>query len=228
VFLQASRRGEELRVRLNDEADKLAALPTGDRLAVAEFLHTQAQAALAANEVLALIDRLAPAYADLPKGDYLRQRWMHHRANALTNAGRADEALGLWKELAAANPTDYSAQSQYANALFNRGDHEAALAWLRQQFAAGRTQERWTADWLRGQYADWLERLGRFPELIAFTREWTEQVPETDAGYARHLSALVRGGEAERRRNWSPRGSRSPTRRGSSTRTRRSTPSRTR
>ena len=198
VFLQASRRGEELRVRLLAEADKVPALSTGDRLAVAEFLHNQAQAALAPNEVLALIDRLAPVYSDLPKGDYLRQRWQHNRAYALSNAGRADEALALWKEIAVEHPLDSSAQSQYANALFNRGDHEEALAWLRKQFGPELKHERGTADWLRGQYADWLERLGRFPDLIAFTHDWTKQVPETDYGYQRHLSALVRGGEAEK------------------------------
>ncbi len=200
VFLQASRRGEELRQRMLAEAVTVAKMPAGgNRLALADYLLSVGLSVLAANEQLQLSDQLAPVYADLPPHVGSRRGWQQNRANALRNAGRPEDALALEKQIAAENPRDLGAQTQYMQSLFNRGDHDAAFAHLKTQLDA-----EWSAgedESLRSTYANWLEQLGRLPDLAEFLAGWVRRNPETETAYARYLSALVHGGE-QRTANW--------------------------
>ncbi|OWK43137.1 VIT domain-containing protein [Fimbriiglobus ruber] len=189
AVLAGSRRNEELRRRLLDEADQTARLPAGgDRVAIATYLLSQSQSALSYTEQLDVLDRLAVAYAGLPKSYDAFKQWKQQRAQALAVSGRPDKAIALRKELAEENPGDESLQVQYANELFQRGDHEAAFAWLKKLFAAGGKEH------LRAQYADWLEQLNRFTDLAAFTADWAKVSPNDESVYKRQLSALIYGG----------------------------------
>ena len=201
VFLQASRRGEELRQRLLAGAADVVKIPAGgDRLALADYLSSVAQSAVAPNELLELSDRLAPVYADLPPHAASRRNWRQSRVNALRNAGKPEEALALEKQIAEENPRDHGAQTQYAQSLFNRGDHTAAFAFVGKQLRdggwAGSEEES-----LRSTYAGWLEQLGRLPELKEFLTDWVKRNPDSETAYARHLSVLIRTGE-QQTANW--------------------------
>jgi predicted Zn-dependent protease len=199
VFLQASRRGEELRQQLLAEAGDVVKMPAGgDRVALADFVYGQAQSVLAANELLELSDKLGPVYADLPKYVPARRQWRQNRANALRNAGRGEDALATEKQIAEEYPRDLSAQSQYVQSLFNRGDHEAAFASLRKQLAPGTEWSGWEEESLRSTYAGWLEQLGREQELVEFLADWVKRGPESETAYARYLSALVHAGEQKK------------------------------
>ncbi len=195
VFLQASRRGEELRQRLLAEAADVVKMPAGgDRLALAAFVYGQAQAVLAPNEQLALLDQLKPVYADLPRPSPARRQWQYNRLQALQSAGRPEESLPLQKAMARDYPHDYAVQVQYAQALYNRGDRDAAHAWLKKLLAA----DDWPAgegESIREQAANWLENEGRTRELVEFLADWVKHGPESESAYARYLSALVHAGE---------------------------------
>jgi len=126
VFLQASRRGEELRLRLLAEADRLAKEPAGgDRVTLADFAIVQGQQVLAANEQMVLVDKLRPVYQGLPAFAQVEKRWKQYRVNVLQNRGdRSDELIALQRELATDYPRDYNLQSQYAQALYQRGERD--------------------------------------------------------------------------------------------------------
>lgn len=201
VFLQASRRGEELRQRLLAEASEVVKMPAGgDRVALADFLSGVAPSAVAANELLELSDRLGPVYADLPPHAASRRSWRQNRVNALRNAGKLEEALALERAIAEENPRDLGAQTQYAQSLFNRGDHAAALAFVEKQLReagwSGSEEES-----LRSTTANWLEQFGRLPELKEFLADWVKRDPDSDTAYARYLSVLIRTGE-QQSANW--------------------------
>jgi len=197
VFLQASRRGEELREHLLVEADKLAKDPaTGDRVTQADFIYSQGQPVLAPNEQMVLSDKLRPAYLDLPAFTYTLKRWKQNRVYVLQNRGdRAEELLGLQKDLATAYPRDYNLQYQYAQALYQRGERDAAYAYLAKVVVPAADWQTWEGEYLRTLPASWYENEGRYPELIAYLTAWLEQSPETEAPYSRYLSALIRSGE---------------------------------
>ena len=201
VFLQASRRGEELRQRLLAEAAEVVKMPaSGDRLALADFVYNRAQSALAANELLELSDRLAPVYADLPPHAASRRNWRQNRVQRSPQRRQARGGAGPGEADRRGEPARPRAQTQYAQSLFNRGDHEAAFAFVGQQLReAGwsRSEE----ESLRSTYAGWLEQLGRLPELTAFTSDWVKRNPESDTAYARYLSVLIRTGE-QQTANW--------------------------
>jgi predicted Zn-dependent protease len=195
VYLQASRRGEELRKRLVAEADQLAkAAPGGDRLALAQFVYHQGYGALAGNEVLDLLDRTRPVFADLPKANPARRDWHQYRVYALSHAGRQDELLALQKQLADDYPRDHGFQREYVQLLANRGDVEGALARVKVLLGQPHWSE-WEAEQFRSHAADWLENRGRLTDAVAFLADWVKANPTSSNAYSRYLSALVRTGD---------------------------------
>ena len=82
--------------------------------------------------MLALLDALKPVYERQPAYVAAMKGWTQNRANQLRSVGRPDEALALQKQLAADYPHDVSLQIEYASALFNAGEYDAAYAWLDQ------------------------------------------------------------------------------------------------
>jgi predicted Zn-dependent protease len=196
-LLLASRRHEELRKQLQEEANRLTnakpADPTSsDDTVLADNLVNQGWQVLQANEMLALVDQLKAIYARQPAYRQSLKHWSQQRLRALQQTGRWDEVLRLQKQLAVDWPRDVNLQQQYAQALANSGDYTAAYAWIKRVLGE---KSRWLPqeeESLHSYYAQLLEGQGRYPELIDYLTEWMKHAPETTTAYALYLSALIR------------------------------------
>jgi autotransporter-associated beta strand protein len=101
-----------------------------DDLFLANYLLGQASGVLEANETLAELDALRAVFARQPAHLKSMAGWKQQRANALANAGRGDEALAIYKELALAYPHDIAAQSSYIQNLQSRQECDAERKWI--------------------------------------------------------------------------------------------------
>ena len=100
VVLQMSRNHEELRKRLLDAADRLAAAAAQDELFLAKRILDTAQAVASGQESLQLLDRLQPLYERQPAHTLALKFWMVRRAAILIGLGRTDEGLELRRQTA--------------------------------------------------------------------------------------------------------------------------------
>jgi predicted Zn-dependent protease len=198
AFLSASRRHEELKPRLLAEAEELARKPGGsDTSALTEHLISQANSTLSIAEAMTLHDRLRPAYEARPAHVRAMEGWTQQRVNYLQHLGRPDDALRLQKQLAVDYADDMNQQRQYAQAVANTGDYDAAYGWLTRVLKEGR----WTPDEdeaLRDQYAALLYQQGRYDDLVSYFADWLKRQPESKAPYLPYLSALVRTGQPDK------------------------------
>src|SRR5262249_44634494 len=137
------------------------------------------------------VSRRQPAHVHALK------RWHQHRVNYLQQAGQAEEALRLLKQLATDYPRDSSLQQQYGQALVNGGDYDAAYAWMKKALAADHWQPN-EEESLRNTHAHWLQNQGQYLELVDSTADWLKRNPENYTAYAMHLSALVRTNQVEK------------------------------
>lgn len=199
-FLLASRRHDELRKRILGEAGALAAATTADARAneyfLAEHIVSEANQVLQTNEQPAVSDALQKVYERQPAHLEAAKTWRSRRVSLFEQAGQSDKAAQLAKELATDYPRDYYLQYRYAQALANTGDYVAAYAWLDRVLAA--KWEPSQEESLRGQYAEFLRLQGRYRELADYLAAWVKRSPESESPYSQYLSALVRGGQAER------------------------------
>jgi predicted Zn-dependent protease len=205
AFWQASRRHEELRKRSLAEAEMLARSAAGaevsQELFLAEQLMGQARSLFEANETLKMLDVLRPVYdrqaAFLQGG----KSWRRLRLGVLQRAGQSDLARSVAKQLALDYPHDYTAQQEYAQALFQAGDYTSGYAWIDRTLAdknvQWETQER---DALRDLRLQHLELQGRFRELADYLAPLLKQSPEPENYwvYERYLSALIRGDQVDK------------------------------
>ena len=190
AVLNQSRRREELRQRLLDEAASLTASPQSS-FALAEHVRSQASSALEANEMLRLLDVLKPIYERQPDHLQSMKRWARERAGYLEQTGQSDQMLQVRRELAERNLHDSSLQREYAQALSRTGEYAAAYAWLDRVITP---QARWLPheeDSLRSTYADFLRQQGRSEDLVAYLARWMATNPPNQTAYAQYLSALV-------------------------------------
>ena len=200
AVLNMSRRHEELKQRILQDADCLAQArknnqPRPDEQFLADHLVGQAGSILEANEILGLLDRVQSIYAAQPAYLEPLKRWKLLRANYLQGAGQSDTALSLRKELAEQYPHDSSLHQQYANALVNVGEYQAAYAWLQGRLTP---EARWSPseeESLRNQYADFLEQQGRYQDQAEYLGAWTRRNPESESPYRRYLTALIKTGQ---------------------------------
>ncbi len=201
-FLLASRRHDELRKRLLEEATALAATTDVDTRAndyfLAENLGGQADQVLQTNERLALSDKLQKVYERQPTHLFAVKTWRIRRVSLVEQAGQTDKALQLAKELAVDYPRDYYLQYRYAQALVNTGDYPSAYAWLDRVLVPTAKWDPSEEDALRGQYAQLLRQQGRYGELAAYLADWLKRNPEGEPPYSQYLSALVRSNQAAR------------------------------
>jgi len=206
AVLSISRRREELRERILEQAEALAR-PTASRGArprapaspsqvadyfLAEHLRGQASGIFEANEMLALLDVLKPVYERQPTHLEATKRWTQQRINYLQQTGQSDRAIGLQRQLAEQYPHDYSAQRQYAQALANTRDYAAAYAWLQRVLT---DEARWfphEEESLRNTYAQYLRQEGRYPDLADYLAAWIERDPASSSPYSQYLTALIR------------------------------------
>lgn len=191
AVLSQSRRREELRGRILDEAVGLAKSRTPNYFLAARLVG-QASSVFEANEMLELFDVLKPVYEQQPAYVKAMKNWMQQRANYLQRTGQTDEVLKLRQKLAEQYPHDYSVHQQYAQALSSVGEYDAAYAWLDGVITP---EARWRAyeeDSLHNTYTSLLRQQGRFPRLAECLAAWVDQNPENETAYSQYLSALVR------------------------------------
>jgi Flp pilus assembly protein TadD len=203
AVLKESRRGEELKMRLMEEAAKIAKPPAAnagqegpqslnDSMFLADYLYnTQAAGILENNEMLALLDALEPVYSR--QSEHLRatKRWQDLHINMLRNVGRAEEALKLQEKLAAAYPRDYSLQEQYAQNVWNSGEHQAAMDWLKRVIDTGKWLP-YEAESLRNTLCQDMRSDGLYLELVEYLAKWCGKDPDDAAPYQEYLNALIR------------------------------------
>src|SRR5262249_31970000 len=202
TVLYVSRRHEELKKRVLEEADRLAKSPPStvpsDDLALATYLHTQSGNVLEVNERLAVMELLRPVHERQPKHTPAMKNWRSHYVNALLHAGRSDESRKAYQQLAADYPRDYSTQQGYAQTLFGAGEYDAAYAWLKRILVK---ESRWTPqeeESLRNTYANFLQQQGRYPDLVEYLAGWIKENPESVSPYQQYLSALVRADQLDK------------------------------
>jgi predicted Zn-dependent protease len=193
-FLVISRRHEEIRKRLLEEAGRLTrAEPVHpDELVLAEYLLAGSASILEANERLSLLDTLKPIYSRQPAHRHSVRNWTHQRLVALQQAGQQEEALRVMKQLATESAHDAGIQQQYAQSLASAGDYPGAYAWL-DRILAG--EPRWLPheeESLWNMHAQLLEGQGRYPELVDYLSAWIKKNPDSASPYAQYLGALVR------------------------------------
>ena len=85
-----------------------------------------------------------------------------------------------------------SLQSQYAQALVNRGDYQAAYEWIAKVLAAELAWTDYEQSALRGQVTSWLDQQGEYERLVDYLKQWTALDPESGTPYQQLLSALLR------------------------------------
>lgn len=197
AILGISRRGEELKGHIQAAAHELVqanadAAAGNEDLFLANYFVGQAGGVLAANEMLALLDVLKPVYERQPAYVAAMKGWTQNRANQLRSAGRPDEALALQKQLAADYSHDVSLQIEYASALFNIGEYEAAYAWLDKVTNDAALWLPPEDQRLRETFVGFLESQGRWSNAADYLARWVERNPETTAAYERYLGTLLR------------------------------------
>jgi predicted Zn-dependent protease len=199
AFLSVSRRHEELRKRLLDEADQLAkSQRDADDFALTEHLVGQGSGVLSAAEMLLLLDRLHPVYEGRPPQGLALERWGQLRVSYLQQAGRSEEALRLQKQLATDYSEDMNLQRQYAQALAGEGDFTAAYDWLKRALKPGANWLPEEEEALRDQYAALLYQQGRYADLADYLADWVKREPTNQSPYLQYLSALIRTGQIDK------------------------------
>ena len=200
--LYVSRRHDELRKRVTEEADRFTQAPAGavpsDDLVLAQHLVSQANNVLEVNERLAVVEALRPVFERQPQHTHARKAWRQYRVNALLSAGRPEESRKEYQQLAADYPRDYQLQQGYAQTLFQAGEQEAAHAWLRRVLVK---EARWTPDeerYLRTTLVNFFEQQGRYDELAKYLEARFQDNNEGQSAHSQYLSALVRSDQAEK------------------------------
>ena len=199
AVMKAARRNEELKGLYQQEAKKLAELPIvsmrivnplGEHLFPANYLLGQANGVLEANEMLALLDDVRPVYATQPAHLQAIRGWKQQWANWLANAGRGDESLAIYKELAETYPSDFGDQSNYLQRLQNGGEYESERKWIERALASDVAWLPQEIDQFRGYYAQSLRSQERYEELAAYLARWMEQSPENVDAHVQYIDAL--------------------------------------
>ena len=196
ALLNISRRHEALRQRLLVEATSLAKqMPDavrqpGDLETLANHVLNMSSSVVEASEQLEVIDLLKPVFERQEPRRQGLKAWRQLRLNALSNAGFTDEALALQELLAATYSHDLDLQRNYAQRLYNHGDHDGAYTWIAKVLVP---EAKWNQDeeWsLRQSVLGWLEAEARFEEQVTYLDEWLKTNPQQ--GYEQLLKVLSR------------------------------------
>ncbi|WP_020476056.1 VIT domain-containing protein [Zavarzinella formosa] len=199
AFLLTSRRHEEFRKRLLEEATTLASATDARTRANDNYLMTnlisQGWGVLQTNEMMVLSDTLEPVAARQPARLQAMKTW-RSRVTLLLQSGQQEKALALSKALAVEFPRDHNLQVQYAQNLANAGNYEAAYAWLAQTLASDAKWDIIEVDNLRSYHAQFLQNQGRYRELADYLAETIKRNPEAEQPLGMYLAALVRSNQA--------------------------------
>jgi predicted Zn-dependent protease len=196
AVLNNSRRREELKQRVLDEASRLAKSPEASFF-LAQGQISNASGIFEANEMLHLLDVLRPVYERQPGYLQAKKQWTEQRVTYLQQIGQLDEALRLRRELAEQYPRDAELQRSYAYALSRSGEYRAAYAWLDRVIVPA---ARWLPQEdfnLRSTYTNLLEQQSRYNDMVGYLADWIKLNPEWQTAYAQYLSALVKTDRAD-------------------------------
>ncbi len=199
TVLRMSRHHEEWKREVLGEAERLASKPTsgeakGNDLFLANYLLGEANSVLAANEALELLKLLEPVYVRQPGWLHAMKQPEEARARLLQQTGQGPQALEVYRKLAGQYPGDVNVQTQYAQALINVGEYEAACDWLRKALAVPIEWQAHEMQSLRNTYANFLWNQARYVELANVLADWVKGNPAEALPYQQYLTVLVRAG----------------------------------
>jgi len=197
-LLLVTRRTEKARGLILASAEALVAGKTADDLYLANQLMNLMARCGQANERLELLDRLRPVYERLDEPLQGTRTWKRTRAGVLDSAGRREESLKLWAELASDNPSDVSLQTSHLTALLNHGDVEEAHNRLNALLEDRERRTRKERNRIRSSVAGTLMNRVTAHQWLAFTEAWIAEDPTASTPHQYHLTALFRANEADR------------------------------
>jgi tetratricopeptide (TPR) repeat protein len=191
-----SRKRDQARQWAMEMSEKLAKSPEQSYF-LATSLYNQADNILESNERLRLLETLAPVFTAQP-AHIQRQLFLpQNLISCCQQTGRVDKVIELRRQLAEDYPHNQYVQQQYANELANRGDYEAAYAWLDEVIVPERRWLDHEEDSLRATYTGLLRREGRYDDLVEYLAAWVKQNPPTYTPYHQYLSALVKNDQED-------------------------------
>lgn len=191
IVLQTIRRNDEARLRLLDEARKLAAGQQQDEMYSAEFTIGQSRGVATPAEQLEFVNILQPVYDRQPAELRAKFRWQEQLLSCYDALGRSEDALALHGKLAEQAPWDIGRQTEYAQQLLQAGQADAAYAWLQKQLDRDIEFDKSADESLRSAYAELYRSQTSWEDLLKFTTAWIDRKPEYQAAYTQHLSALI-------------------------------------
>lgn len=207
-FAVASRRHEDLRLILLEEAKRLQVVAgqdgklAGNHAVIVSFL--MSQGSLAPQERIQIQNLLKNVYASNPIETAI-DTWWSFRAGLLDSMGQREDATAIWLVRADENPSDQNAQTNAVNRLWNE-DRELAFARLEKVLENGPNPEnkpyknpdasRWS-DYeyqnLMQMYMNQLRQDGRYQNLLQVCRKAMELGKERglrQSIYKNYLDAL--------------------------------------
>jgi hypothetical protein len=192
AILNASRRREELRTRIMDEAARMAKAAGADELFLANHLVSQSSGILEANEMLRLLDALRPVFERQPAFSRAMRSFEEQRINYLQQTGQTQQALQLLGPLADRYRHDHSLQERHANTLAQAGEHDAAYRRLRECLDGKIEWLPYEETSLRNTWCQLLQGQGQWAAAAELLTQWLKSNPEDFSTYERYLSVLVR------------------------------------
>ncbi|TAH39368.1 MAG: hypothetical protein EYC70_00875 [Planctomycetota bacterium] len=193
IWLAQRRRNEELKAHLLEQAAALAATPGECDYARAQDLLDLAAPLNAGNERLELLEALEPAFRrQIPTLDAL-YAWDRRVLHALRNAQQRERAFEKARAMAERHPLHADVHTEYASALAERRQAEAALQWLRAAESRHGPWSVWERQGFRGTAAGILWNAYRLEDLVAAAEQWEREDPKSlpDSLWDQYLSALV-------------------------------------
>ena len=190
-FSRSAAATRKLKKRVLQQAADLTKRQGADDFAVVDYLFNQMVGVIEGNEMMALLDVVKPLYERQPAYVGVMQRWMQQRVYCLQQAGQADQALDLQRAMAEKWPRNWNLQQQYAQALANSGNYEAAYAWLDRALASDLPRQPYEEESLRSTYA----KLASEPGPLCGAGQVRGHLDQTKSRRIHRLSAVsVRAG----------------------------------
>ena len=169
----------------------------GDRAYLADSILEPASGVLGPDEALSLCDVLRPFFQRLPACRHGMKTWTQRRIECLVRADRGLEALRLRRQLAGEYPRNVQVQCDYLSALVERGQTEAAAAWLGRVLVPEAGWEPEDEESLRSIFTAVLRSQRREAELLDYLAAWIGRNPLVPRPYQEYLSLLVQTGHVE-------------------------------
>ena len=190
-LLVIARRNQEALLACRAELERLAADGDPDETYIALQLIQQANGFADNNERLELLDIGEPIFIRNKDQTNSLYSWQNHRVNCLNRLNRTDEAIALQREVAEANPWQYSLHTSLAQNLSNAGEYAAGVALLEKQIKLDSKWRPYELNQLYSSAADLLRNNQQRAELVELMKKWLRAEPTDRYAYSKYLAALV-------------------------------------